>query len=359
MSLVVKRVKHAHLPAHVRQSPHDPLLLVAKATQPHLAAAFRRAFAELKTRLDDRFVHRAMTSGNLLNALAPALDAFKTALQGTKVFLANSHLQGHTITKDQINGTVRKAVVQFDLDTLPQSTQDALDGYDFDLIQQVTDDVRDSISATIQRGISNGWAPAKMARQIRGSIGLTDSQSQAVDNYRNLLENGSPDALTRQLRDFRFDGTVQDAVDGLRTLAPDQVDAMVGRYEDRYVAFRADTIARSEALRAANGGAYDAIQQAIDDGTLDPDSVYAVWQISDDELTCDKCRSIVDEQPDGVPYGTPFRWNTVPKTKRGRGQSGEVMYPGLHPLCRCTIAFRIEGTGADDQEGQSYDEYAV
>lgn len=352
MTLVVKRVKHAHLPAHVRQSPYDPLLLIAKTTQPHLAAAFHRAFGELKSRLDDRFVHQAMSSGNLLGALNPALDAFRSALQGTKVYLANAHLQAHTVTSDQVKGTIRKAVVQFDLDTLPQSTQDALDGYDFNLIQQVTDDVRAGIANTINQGIKSGWAPAKMARQIRGSIGLTDSQTQAVDNYRNLLENGSPDALTRQLRDFRFDGTVQEAVDGNRTLDPGQVDAMVGRYEDRYVAYRANTIARYEALRAANAGAYDAIQQAIDDGTLDSDKVYTVWQISDDELTCEKCRSIVDEQPDGVPYGTPFSWNTIPKTKRGRGQSGQVMYPALHPSCRCTIAFRIEGTSDDEDAVQ-------
>ncbi len=343
MTLVLKRTPYAHLPQSVRQSPHDVQLTTAKATQPHVAAVLRRAFQELKARLDDRFITTALHSGSALVAMQPALDAFKLALDSAKVFLANAHLQTNTITADRVKGIIRKASVEFDLDNLPLSTQDALDQLDGGMIQDVTDDVRANIVQAIQDGVSNGWAPAKIARRIRGSIGLTDSQVNAVDNYRTLLENGSPDALTRQLRDFRFDGTVQDTVDGLRTMAPDQIDAMVNRYEEKYLAYRADTIARYEALSAANGGAYDAIQSAIDDGTLDPDRVYAVWQISDDELTCPACRSIVDEQPDGVPFGTPFSWNVVPVTKRGRPRSGQVMYPALHPSCRCTVAFRIEG----------------
>jgi hypothetical protein len=339
------------VPARNRQSQHDHQRRVAEAVAPNFAHALMRAFTELRARLDDRTITAGLHAGSLLAALQPAFDAFKVSLKSATVFLAHAHMNTRTTVLHQANhhaGVIGKASVSFDLQSLPQSTQDALDDYDYGLIQQVSDDVRDGIAQVIQRGITNGWAPAKMAREIRGMIGLTDTQAQAVENYRSMLENGSPDALLRQLRDQRSDGVVQDAVDGISPLSDDQVDDLTGRYQDRYLAYRANTIARYEALRAANAGAYDAIQEAIDAGTLDAEDVTSFWQICDDELTCPACRSIVDMQPDGVPYGAPFTWATTPATKKGHAQTGQIDYAPLHPSCRCTIAFHVRGTDDDD-----------
>ena len=331
-----------HLPPQVRQPRSDQNLLISDATVPHLERAVRNAFLNLRSNITDQIVYRGMSSGSLGAEIAGALHQFQRDLGSTKVFLANAHMQAMHITGRHF--TVRKEqLVQFDLDQLPQPTQDALNDYDFGLIREVTDDVRNTISGVMSRGIQDGWAPAKMARNLRGSIGLTDSQEQAVENYRSLLENADPDALQRALRDKRSDGVVQDAVDGVRPLSQSTIERLVGNYEDRYLNYRANTIARYESLLAANTGSSDAIQSAIDDGTLDESQVTTYWLINDDELTCPLCRSIVELQPDGVPYGASFQWSTVPKSKRGKPKSGLVTIAPAHPLCRCTNTFRITG----------------
>ena len=53
-----------------------------------------------------------------------------------------------------------------------------------------------------------------------------------------------------------------------------------------------------------------------------------------DEITCPRCRSIIDIQPDGVPFGTPFTWAAGKR-------SDQVMLPPLHPSCRCTANYKV------------------
>ena len=329
---------HAAVPMRSRQQPHDHNRLISEATVPHLTQHIHSAFRAAQRAVTDRLIYESMASGNLVHALQPVLGALNGGLQSSKIYLANAHLQARNVAASGIR--VRKATVQFDLDALPQPTLDALDDYDFGLIRDVDDGTRGTISQVVNRGLQEGWSPGKMARSIRGSIGLTPTQEQAVNNFRTMLENGSPDALTRALRDARFDDTVQGAIDGVRALSPTQIDRMVGRYEDRYLALRANTIARYESLRASNQGSSDAIQEAIDNGDLDPERVYTTWMIANDELTCPACRSIVEIQPDGVPYGTPFQWAVQGKRAQ---RMGTVDLAPLHPDCRCTNSFRIDG----------------
>lgn len=109
------------------------------------------------------------------------------------------------------------------------------------------------------------------------SIGLTLRQLEAVANYRRALEQGSMDALTRELRDRRFDRTVRRAMADDRPLSRDQIERMVARYRQRFIGYRAEAIARTEALRAVHEGADEAYRQASERGDLDASALVCTW----------------------------------------------------------------------------------
>lgn len=151
------------------------------------------------------------------------------------------------------------------------------------LIREFTTEQLTATREALTEGISRGLNPREQARAFRDSIGLTAKQQRAVDNYRRLLEQGSSEALQRGLRDARFDSTVQAAVRGDRVLTADQVRRMTDRYRERMLAFRAETIARTEALRAVHQGSEEAYRQAFDEGLLDPGAVTRSWVTARDE----------------------------------------------------------------------------
>jgi|HubBroStandDraft_4_1064222.scaffolds.fasta_scaffold10941_3 hypothetical protein len=196
-------------------------------------------------------------------------------------------------------------------------------------VREISDEVRATLNATNAAGFAAGLPPADIARNLRESIGLTAQQAAAVQNYRRLLETGSTDALTRALRDKRFDVEPED----LTKLTPVQIDARVDAYRRRYLAYRASTIARYETLAAANGGALNSIHSSVNAGIL-PLTTTVGWLLAHDERTCPRCRSIVKLQPNGVPLGQLFRW-------RHNDRSGLVAFAPLHPLCRCTNTYRV------------------
>src|SRR5262249_33702260 len=137
-----------------------------------------------------------------------------------------------------------------------------------------------------------GGGIPKAAREIKQLIGLTPTQIQAIENYRDALEGGSDaelkDALSRALRDGRFDPTLINALNTGDTLDDDQIDRMVERYAERYLQYRAETVARSETIRASALGQEALWQQAQDRGYL-PDDVKRQWVTSIDDRSCKLC----------------------------------------------------------------------
>jgi len=151
------------------------------------------------------------------------------------------------------------------------------------LVREVTRTQRAAINEAMTDGVRRGINPREQARLFRDTIGLTQRQSAAVNNFRRMLEDGNAEALTRKLRDRRFDRRVRTAVSGGRPLTSDEIERMVTRYRERYLTFRAETIARTEALNSAHAGTQEMFQQAIENGTLDAQSLVQTWDTSQDE----------------------------------------------------------------------------
>lgn len=222
--------------------------------------------------------------------------------------------------------------------TNPQAVE-FLRNYEMDLIRELTDDVRASVRSVIDAGVQAGRNPLDIARDIRGQIGLTGRQSQAVQNYRRLLEQGDGDALARQLRDRRFDPSVRSHVAGTRALSDDQINNLVGRYQARYLKYRSETIARTEAKRALGSGNQLLWNQAVTDGQIGEGQVTKKWATVGDH----KVRQAHVEL-NGQVRGLNERFTC---------SQGTIMYPGdpaadagLTVNCRCAAIYRFKLRGS-------------
>lgn len=145
------------------------------------------------------------------------------------------------------------------------------------MVRELVEEQRAVVREVLIEGVQLAENPRQIAIAIRETIGLTRYQLQQVENYRLHLTRGSAGALDYQLRDRRFDPTVRRAVAGERPLSQAQIDRMVERYRERRIAFRAETIARTEALRSVHQGADEAYRQAIARGDLRADQLERTW----------------------------------------------------------------------------------
>ncbi len=206
---------------------------------------------------------------------------------------------------------------------------------ELDVVREFTEEQRDVTRRVIAEGVARGTNPIEQAREIREAIGLTERQEAAVQAYREQLENGSSQALDRALRDRRFDSTVQTSIDSGKPLSKTQIDKMVTRYRERYLKYRSEVIARTEALRAVNAGSEEMFRQVIESGDIRHDQVERSWHTADDERVRDAHREM---RVAVVGIGEPFV----------DGDGNELMFPGDPAAppettiqCRCVVATRL------------------
>ena len=181
--------------------------------------------------------------------------------------------------------------------------------------------------------------PREQARLFRNTIGLTESQEQAVRNFRRLLSAGrdgtpSTQALNRALSDGRFDRTVRRAIRQGDILSSAQVERMVDRYRERYVKYRAEVVARTEALRSVHEGTEEMYRQAIELGQFREDQLQRTWVTAGDERVRGSHRAL-----NGEVRGLDGVWEA---------QGGTLRYPGDPNApasesisCRCVLSTRV------------------
>lgn len=219
-------------------------------------------------------------------------------------------------------------VMRFDV--VSQSVIDLIRRYTFELITGISAEMRTGIREIILSAFQFGGHPREQASQIRSLIGLTGAQVRAIANYRRMLDAGEYlSTLTRTLRDARYDATIRRVARDGATLTRRQISAMVQRYAERSLRYRALMIARTETIRAANGGQLEAWYQAQQQGLLPIDQRHK-WLVATDERLCPSCRAVPGLNPGGVLLGAPFQ-----------SPLGSVALPPLHPNCRCSVGLVI------------------
>lgn len=260
-----------------------------------------------------------------IKRLAAAIpDAFTTAATEETAALA-----------PQVAAIIPEVAVSFD-PTNPVAA-DLMAQSKLEFIREFTDEQRQVVRQAIGDAFARGGGFKDAAGAFRDSIGLTQRQLAAVNNYRDLLERGSAEALNRQLRDRRFDPTVERSVRGGKPPTPAQIDNMVERYRQRALASRAETIARTEGVRIASEARREAFRQTMEDAGITDDMVERTWRAVGDTRTRDTHRALSGTKVVGMdatyrsPSGATLRYPGDPQAP-----AAEVIN------CRCVETYRIK-----------------
>jgi len=156
-----------------------------------------------------------------------------------------------------------------------------------DLVTSITADVRETIRELVVQSFNEGIAPRDVARLLRETIGLTPRDAGAVIKRRaKLIKEGAKD-----------------------------VEKKTAKYAEKLLRSRAETIARTELMRASNEGQSELWRQAREKGLLTGFEMKE-WLVAD---PCPKCAPLEGEQ-------------VLATESFSVGQD-----PPLHPRCRCTI----------------------
>lgn len=148
----------------------------------------------------------------------------------------------------------------------------------YQLIREISTEQRQMVRQVVTRAVAQGRGPLEAAKEIRQGIGLTAAQEAIVENYRRELRDGRyDDALARELSSGHSDRTVRSARDGGRSLTEAQIATAVDRYRDNWTAYRAETIARTESLRAVHEGTEELFRQATERGDVDHADLEREW----------------------------------------------------------------------------------
>lgn len=242
----------------------------------------------------------------------------------------------------------------FRFDVRNTSAETWLRDHSSQLVQRLTDEARTNVQTVLTDGMEAGLNPRAVALDIVGRIdqatgkrtggiiGLTNQQEGWVRNVQSDLESagrgGGEHYFNRELRDKRYDSTVQKAIDDGKPLDKPTIDRLVSRYKDNALKYRGETIARTEALQSLNQAEYEATKQAVDAGNMPASAVTREWDSAGDNRVRPSHQAM-DGQKVGLnePFVTP--------------DGEKLMHPGDTSLgadasevvnCRCRVRTHID-----------------
>lgn len=316
---------------------------------PKLKAAFLNAVEVLRGGVDIGLVARLLEKGDVDGALrAVGLDplAFRS-LDATIVqaFEAGGNYTANALpVLRQVEG--HKLQILFDIRN-PRAEQ-WLKSHSSTLITEILDDQREAVRSHLVAGMEAGSNPRTVALDIAGRVspvtgkregsivGLTTSQERWVQNYAKELLNGDKAALSRKLRDKRFDKSVIKNIDQGHPIPADLRQKMIAAYRNRALKYRADAIARTEAMASLHQSQTEAMQQGIDRGQVEVENVIKIWHSASDRRVRDTHNAM-----DGLKVG--FKdYFTSPSGARLRFP-GDPQAPASEIVnCRCWVEQKVK-----------------
>jgi hypothetical protein len=328
-----------------KRTPSDTVALfdqLARRQEPRISRAFMAGLENVRDRVNATRLEQLLSSGDT-NAILQllSLDQSREDLQQFKAAINQAVSEGAKAAAESqpsvtgLNGTQVNFVFDSQNPRLAQYAQQISSTR----IREISEDVRQVARNVISQDTTAGINPRETARRLRDSIGLTAKQEAAVQNYRRSLEQLDGDALRRELRDKRSDSKVRSAIENAKPLPNDRINSLVERYRKKYVKYRAETIARTEATRSLAGAQWELFQSYIDEGRIDERQVRRFWKPTLDGRTRNEHMLIPDMNPGGVGQNEPFE-----------SMFGPIMYPGDPNAradntinCRCAVFPRIIG----------------
>ncbi len=189
--------------------------------------------------------------------------------------------------------------------TVNPETVAFLERYAADLVVGLEADVRVAVEQVLIQGARNGTDVRVQARQIAQVIGLSRGQALSVVNvsaaaYSDALADGATVARAQALADRAGE-----------------------RASARLIKYRAETIARTETIRAQNAG-QQAVWRDYQNRGLLPKVARKVWIVTPD----DRLDKIICAPMDGREAFVEDDFETP---------AGPFPYPPAHPRCRCAM----------------------
>lgn len=220
--------------------------------------------------------------------------------------------------------------------------------------RQITRITQDQLAMTrmvLTEGMMAGRNPRSTAldlvgrvvdgRRVGGFIGNTEQATGFILRARRELENGDfSKYLTRTRRNKSLDRLITAAQREGRPLTTAEIDQMTGRYSDKLLQLRGETIARTETIAAIQNAQDEAMQQAVEKELVAKQDVRRVWRTASDDRVRDT-HAAMEGQEVGLdePFLSP--------------SGAQIMYPGDPDApadevinCRCVVETRIDFLGA-------------
>jgi hypothetical protein len=128
---------------------------------------------------------------------------------------------------------------------------------------------------------------------------------------------------------------VRRAIESGTPLDEATINRLVGRYEDRLLDLRGQTVGRTEALASLNEASDEALRQAVDEGLAPPDAVKRIWDATGD-LRTRPDHVAADGQPRGL--DEPFIVGGMSMMHPGDPAGGAANVIN----CRCIVRHEID-----------------
>lgn len=257
--------------------------------------AFLEAIADITSRLTLSLIVARLEKGDVAGAVE-AIGIERGAFNPMLDKIAEAFNAGGTITADNLpvlrDPEGHRVSVRFDVRNL--RAESILRLHSSELVTGIVEDQRATIRDALADGLARGQNPRVTALDIVGRVsratgtrtgglvGLSAPQAAAVQNARQRLAMGTPEALREYLalerRDRRFDKTVLAAIDSGKPIPADMRERMVGRYADRLLQLRGEVLAQNETHHAIFAGKHEAFEQAIEAGKVDASAVTKTWR---------------------------------------------------------------------------------
>lgn len=309
--------------------PYARLEKLIASAEPRYQRRFMEVVRQIRNAVDLEKLEALIKAGRSAEAL---IEAELTALRLGNLWHTEFVTAGQA-TAGFLSGALN---IVIDFNQVNFAAVNAMRLNELRLVTAFNQEMRQATQTALLDGIRAGTNPRAVALEFRDSIGLTPNQVSAVNNYRRMLENGDRQFATRTLRDRRFDSTVLRSIEDDRSLSSSQVGRMVERYREKMLAYRAETISRTEALRSVHEGNRAMYQEAVEGGALDPTELFRTWIPAHDERVRESHRAM-----DGQRRGLDEAFTS--------GLGNRLLYPADPSApaedtvqCRCGVTTRFK-----------------
>jgi hypothetical protein len=290
---------------HARQRPRRRgSLQVATAAIPALTTLWRGLFADARNAIRVDALAQALDVHALEGRSYVAQVWEQTVEQPARVLLpALAETILRDARDDEHTGTA--ALLPVALLAGRAAPGSAVEQYIGREVRDITQTSLRAVHRVIRTGMQEQQSLTAIARTVKQVIGLSPQQQRTLET----LQQAARTAGTRA----------------------SNIARMLDHAARQGVQKRAETVARTEAVRMTQLGAHQVWETAVQQGAVAAEQVRRYWQLGPNPCA-DFCVPIPGMNPDGVGLYEAFQ---TPE--------GGVLFPPMHVNCMCSVTTRLRG----------------